>query len=191
MAGLVSIDTKGNLKIGGNATFAQNVTVNGSLAANIISPLPNQDLAVNLGKKSDGTPQSLQINNGSKMPVFSVNGQGDVYATGSAYFGQNLVASGAALLSKLNIFPAKAEAVSDTEVVASGSAGMTILHAYEREITIDTPAVTVNSLIYITPQGSTNNQVLYLERQVPGKSFTVGVEQTTYNDIPFNWIIIN
>jgi site-specific recombinase XerD len=39
MGGLVAIDTQGNLTVEGNATFAKDVTVRGSLAAGIISPL--------------------------------------------------------------------------------------------------------------------------------------------------------
>lgn len=191
MAGAVTINTKGDLVVSGDAIFAKNLTVQGGLAANMISPLPNQDLAINLGQKSSGTTQSLRILSPSKTPVLSINNSGDVYSSGSAYFAHDLIASGAAMLSKLNIFTGQAEAVSDTQVVASGSAGTATLKAYQREVTIETPEVTKNSLIYITPLGDTNNQVLYLERQAPGASFTVGVSQSAVSDIPFNWIIVN
>ena len=46
MGGLVYIDTNGNLKVGGNAEFAKNVTVNGTLAAGVISPFAGQRFTI-------------------------------------------------------------------------------------------------------------------------------------------------
>ena len=176
MAGLFYIDTDGNLKVGGNANFAKNVTVNGTLAVGIISPLPGNNLNVNLG--SNGS--SFAVNGASNSAILSVNPLGD------------LVASGAATIAKLNLSLVQpALAVSPTEVVATGSAGTASITAYNTQVTIDNPSVTAKSLIYITPTSSTNNQVLYLLRQVPGLSFTVGLQNPSAISIPFNWIIVN
>jgi hypothetical protein len=174
MGGLVYIDTNGNLKIGGNADFAKNVTVNGTLATNIISPLPGNDLSLDTGNSN------LNVNNASNSSVLSVNSLGD------------LVASGAATIAKLNLSLIQpAFAISPTEIVATGSAGTASITPYNTQVTIDNPSVTGKSLIYITPTSNTNNQVLYLLRQAPGQSFTVGLQNPSVAPIPFNWIIVN
>jgi hypothetical protein len=174
MGGLVYIDTDGNLKVGGNATFAKNVTVNGTLATNVVSPLPGSDLNLNTGNSN------LQVTNASNTAVLSVNPLGD------------LIASGEGTFSKLNLgLVQPALAVSPTELTASGSAGTANVSAYQTQVTIDNPNVTDKSLIYITPTSSTNNQVLYLLKQVPGESFTVGLQNPSVTPIPFNWIIVN
>jgi hypothetical protein len=174
MGGLVYIDTDGNLKVGGNAEFAKNVTVNGTLATNVVSPLPGSDLSLNTGNSN------LQVTNASNTAVLNVNPAGD------------LIASGEGTFAKLNLnLVQPALAVSPTELTASGSAGTANISAYQTQVTIDDSLVTDKSLIYITPTSNTNNQVLYLLRQVPGQSFTVGLQNPAAINIPFNWIIVN
>ncbi len=65
MAGLVYIDTEGNLKVQGD------LFISGKLAVNTISPLPTSDLV---------------INNASGSSVLSINQAGDVIASGSGTF---------------------------------------------------------------------------------------------------------
>jgi hypothetical protein len=183
MGGLFYIDTNGNVKVGGNADFAKNVTVHGTLAAGTISPLAGNDLTVNLGNQELGSTNhdsQFIIHNSSSSAILAINQVGD------------LVASGAGTFSKLNLgLVQPALAVSPTEVVATGSAGTTNVAAYQTQVTIDNPSVTDKSLIYITPTSNTNNQVLYLLKQVPGQSFTVGLQNPSFTPIPFNWIIVN
>jgi hypothetical protein len=174
MAGLFYIDTNGNIKAQGD------VTVNGNLYANIISPIPGNDLSIKLGTSSGQTDANLKVQDKNGQPVLSVSSVGD------------LIASGAATISKLNLsFVQPALAVSDTEAIATGSAGQASIAAYKNEVTIDNPLVTDKSLIYITPTSATGNQVLFLQRQINGQSFTVGIENQSQNPIPFNWIIVN
>ena len=176
MAGLFYIDTNGNVKVGGNAEFAKDVTIKGTLAAGVISPLPGNDLAVNLGENNS----SLVVHGASNSAVLSVNQNGD------------LVASGAGTFAKLNLnLVQPALAVSPTEVVATGSAGTASITPYQTQVTIDNSLVTDKSLIYITPTSNTNNQVLYLLKQVPDESFTVGIQDPSQTAIPFNWMIVN
>lgn len=177
MAGLVTIDTNGN------AVFNQDLTVKGTLYANVLSPVPGNDLIARLGNDQTQLqtqkPQ-LAVENSSGSAILSINQLGD------------LIASGAGTFTKLNLNPVQeAYAVSPTEIVASASAGTAFINAYQKQITIDNPLVTDKSLIYITPTSNTNNQVLYLLRQVPGVSFTVGVQNALDIGIPFNWIIVN
>ncbi len=176
MAGLFHIDTDGNLQVGGNAEFAKNVTVKGTLAAGIISPLPGNDLTVNLSSNSS----SLTVLGASNAAVLNINNLGDV------------IASGAGTFAKLNLSLVQpALAVSPTEIVATGSAGTASIAPYKTQVTIDNVLVTDKSLIYITPTSSTNNQVLYLLKQIPDESFTVGMQNPSIMPIPFNWIIVN
>ncbi|OGH37468.1 MAG: hypothetical protein A3B44_02530 [Candidatus Levybacteria bacterium RIFCSPLOWO2_01_FULL_38_21] len=179
LSGLIYIDIDGNLKVSGNAEFAKNVTVWGKLASNIIAPIPNQDLIVNLGNETD-RPSNLVIKNSTGSAVFSINQLGDLISSGSGTF------------SKLNLTIAKpALAVSETQIIATGSSGLATISAYQKELTINNSLVTEKSLIYITPRINTDNIVLFLLRQIPGLSFTIGINTPLSKNIPFNWLIIN
>jgi site-specific recombinase XerD len=191
LGGLMALDTDGNLYVGNDAQFAKNVTIKGGLFASLLSPLPGNNLDILLSSNEGSESAEFRIINDSKTPVFGVNTRGDVYSSGSAQFVGDLVASGSAFLSKINIFSQDAQAVSDNELEASSSAGTAILKAYKREVTIKSPYVTAKSLIYITPSTNTGNNVLYLIRQSQEGSFTVGINESLSTDVQFNWIIVN
>lgn len=193
LAGSVVIDINGNLIVGENAVFAKNLKVKGILSANIISPLPDQDLVINLESSASSNSalthdSSFIIHNSSASAVFAVNNRGDVRASGSATF------------AKLNLsLVAPAYATGEMTAVATGSAGTAILKAGRPELTILNPHVTDTSLIYIMPTGNTQSQTLYLLRQAANQtvpsgiegSFTVGVNGPATQDVQFNWLIIN
>jgi hypothetical protein len=191
LGGLMSLDKDGNLFVGSDARFAKNVTVEGGLFANLLSPLAGNNLDIYLPDENSSNSAELRVVNGSKTPVFGVNNRGDVYSSGSARFVGDLVASGSAFLSKLNIFSQDAQAVSDSEQEASSSAGTAILKAFKQEVTIKSPHVSGKSLIYITPSTNTGNKVLYLLRQSDAGSFTVGISESVSTDVQFNWIVVN
>jgi len=179
LGGLIKMDTDGNLEVSGNASFAQDVTVKGVLGANYISPLGDQNINIALNSQTNSA-QKFQIKNASGSAVLAVDQSGNISASGSGTF------------AKLNFnLVQQALAVSDTESVATGSAGTAILKRYHTEITIDNSSVTDKSLIYITPVGDTQNMVISLLRQIPGQSFTVGISSPITKDILFNWIIVN
>lgn len=182
-SGLIYIDIDGNLKVGGNAEFAKNLRVKGALSANIISPLPDSDLIIQLGNQESGSmnhDSSFIIRNSSQSSVLSINQFGDLISSGSGTF------------NKLNLAVAKpALAISQTESTATGSAGIATISAYQKELTINNVLVSQKSLIYITPRINTDNIVLFLLRQIPGLSFTIGVNTPLNKSIPFNWLIIN
>lgn len=175
MGGLIYIDTQGNVKFGQDAYFAKNVSVQGTLSANIISPLPNQDLAINTGDNS------LIVRNSSQSGILlSVNRNGDLSASGSGTF------------NKLNLsFAKEAYAISPIEIIATGSAGIATISAHQKELTINNSLITSKSLIYVTPRIDTNNIVIYLLRQIPNVSFTIGINSPLNKAIPFNWVIVN
>lgn len=175
MGGLLYIDTDGNIKVDGNANFAKDVSVKGTLSASTISPLPDQDLIFDINNQG-----SFILKNGTESALLTIDKNGDLDSSGSASFG------------KLNLnFVKPAYALSNTEAIATGSAGIATISSYQRELTIRNKLVTDRSLIYITPRVDTNNLVIYLVRQVPGASFTVGINKPLSKTIPFNWVIIN
>jgi hypothetical protein len=191
MGGLVAIDTQGNLKVNGNATFAHNLQVNGQLAAGIIAPVPNSDLTINLKNKKDKIGSSLLITNATGSAVLRVNQSGDLASSGEASF--NSVAS-----NGFSIIRGAQADTSMTQTIANGSAGTGTIIAYETERTIITPYVTAHSLIYITPTSDTNGITPYLARQTiedptsgSKGSFTVAIPTTSTKDIGFNWWIVN
>ena len=72
------------------------------------------------------------------------------------------------------------------------SSGSALIPSGSIEIKIKSPTVTKNSLVYLTPIGSTDNQVLYIkELNYIEKTITIGFDEETTNDIKFNWWIVN
>jgi site-specific recombinase XerD len=186
MGGLVAIDIQGNLTVEGNATFAKDITVRGSLAAGIINPVPDKDLLFGLGTKNDNKPQSLVISNQKGEGVVNINQLGEI------------IASGSARLAGLKIVRGAQADTSFTETIASGSAGTATITANETERTIITPFVNEDSLIYITPVSDTQNVTPYIARQTMQDnatgsrgSFTIQIPRFVSKDIKLNWWIIN
>ncbi len=196
MAGKVKIDTDGNVDINGNLNLAGTINAvegvfNGirtnNLATNIISPLPDSDLIIQLGNDGSASHSgNLRIANASGEEVVKISGEG------------NIVASGSATFDKLNFnLVGEALANTDTTAIATGSAGFATINRNKPELTIYNENITKDSLIYITPFGNTQNKVLHLLRQVPQTettdgSFTVGISGTPATiDIQFNWLIVN
>jgi hypothetical protein len=198
MGELVVIDTNGNLKVNGNAAFAKNVTIKGKLTTNLIAPIPDSDLIIQLnGEQNTSNPDSLVrdskivIRNASKSAVLAINQQGDLETSGSGTF-ENLAAGG------FNIIRGAQADTSFLETVASSSAGTAIIIANERERTIVSPYVSENSLIYLTAASDTEGLIPYIARQTPQDlrkgtkgSFTIAIPYPINKDIKMNWWIIN
>jgi site-specific recombinase XerD len=149
----------------GNVNTRGDLTVAGKLTVNVISPLSTSDLV---------------INNSNGSSVLSVSQAGDMIASGSGTF------------TKINFSrTAPVLVVSDTEVIASSSAGTASIRPSRSEITIDNVLVTEDSIIYITPAGTPGDQTPSLINQIPQRSFTVGIQSPTDHILDFNWLIIN
>jgi len=175
MGGKISINTNGDVQFGEAVEFAKNVRVNGKIIGKVISPIPDEDLVIELGTDGLGDSRFL-VKNATGSAVFAVNQKGDVLASGSGTF------------NKLNfnvIKPAIATGAGD--LIAFDAAGVATISATRSEITIHNSLVTEKSLIYLTPVGELTTQPVYLMRQVAGKSFTVGGLAGSV----FNWLIIN
>ncbi|MEK7604898.1 MAG: hypothetical protein AAB478_00020 [Patescibacteria group bacterium] len=191
--GLVTIDTDGNVAVNGNASFAKNVSVAGTLQAHIISPVPSEDLVIQLPGSDATNPGTLasdrpgvSIKNGSGSAVLKITDMGDI------------IASGAALASEFQVVRGATADTSLTQTVATASAGMAIVKTGQYERTIVSPFVTDKSLIYITPLTDTNGVAPFIARQtaedkahgVKG-SFTIRIPVLQPRDVRVNWWIVN
>jgi site-specific recombinase XerD len=192
MDGLVKIDTEGNLEVTGNATFAHDVLIKGSLATNLIKPIPDEDIIIKLddsNKSNEGS--KIAIQNGKKEQVLTINKNGDILASGTGQFA-NLATNA------LTIIRGVQADTSLTETVASGSAGTITITANETERTIKNSFVTDKSLIYLSPVSNTWGVTPYIARQTSTNSkqgtigsFTIQIPNSVTKDIELNWWIVN
>lgn len=186
IGGLIEIDVDGNLRVDGKATFGSDVEAKGSLFANLIAPIPNQDLVIQLEDTS-----RLVVQNASESAVLTVDAGGNLTASGSAT-ARTLVAHGFGIIRS-----AQAD-TSLTETVATSSAGTATILPGEKERTIYTPFVKKDSLIYVTATSDTQDTTPYVARQTSEDkavgilgSFTIEVQKRVSKGITLNWWIVN
>lgn len=194
MGGLVKIDTEGNLTVKGNAEFARDVLVKGTLKTNLLAPVPDSDLVVKLhdeANKNTSPPSSFVIADGSGSAKFRVSDIGDIVASGSAKFMKLMT-------NNLNLVRGAQADTSVTQTIASSSAGTATITKGQKERTIVSPYVTEDSLIYLTPTSDTYGVTPYVARQTaedPDKnstgSFTIQITRPVLGNIDLNWWIIN
>ena len=190
MAGLIIIDTDGNMTVSGNANFAKDVTVQGKLATNIISPLANNDLSINLAGNGS-TNSALLVKNASGSGVIKLDQEGNIAASGSGTFADIIA-------NAFRVVRAVQADTSLTETVASGSAGTATIVQGETERTIINSSISEKSLIYLSPASDTVGQTPYIARQVTASpatntkaSFTIQIPQAINKNIKMNWWIVN
>jgi hypothetical protein len=86
---------------------------------------------------------------------------------------------------------ASAQVASNSASIATNAtAGRGVLPAGVTEYTIYTPRVDADSLVYVTPIGDPQNQVLYVKAKQENEWFKVAINQPLAIDLPFNWWII-
>ena len=167
MAGLVTIDTHGNVNISGNLYVAGRVKASGLT-------LSETDVPENATASALLTLQNLA---GSE--VASVN------ASGSAQFGS---------ISTPQLVIAGADATQSGTIIngvisTNSTVGQAVIPAGTSEITIKNPKVTDYTLVYVTPTSSTENNVLYVKSKQGGQ-FVVGFANPINVDVSFNWWIV-
>ncbi|MBU0619112.1 hypothetical protein KKD62_02630, partial [Patescibacteria group bacterium] len=181
MAGKVTINDAGNVYIEGDLTVngrlaannleTREATVSASLFANLLKPI-NGNLAVQLDEIQNS---KFEIRNSLGNEVASVN------ASGSANFKQLKIATAESIQSGNLLQP---------EITTNATTGQAVLPALETTITIKSPFITNESLVYITPESDTQNQVLYVTAKAMGE-FKVAINQAINQDVKFNWWVIN
>ena len=89
-------------------------------------------------------------------------------------------------------------------ITTDKTAGKAVLPAGQTTLVIQSNKVNNQSLIYVTPMGSTNNQVLYISNQQAYQpannithtpdvigSFSIKLDQALDHDLEFNWWMVN
>ena len=179
------VDSTGSVAINGD------LYVNGRILAESAS-LNN----IELGNAPDSTSSSAL---GNLLSVY--NESGETVAT--------IDASGSANLASLTtnmITIASAGSATDSSALSTltgitgsnATAGNATLKTPNTELTISSPYVTANSLVYLTPTTNTDNKVLFVKAKDSCQnstptctpSFTVGIDALASTDISFNWWII-
>ncbi len=205
MGDLMILDEVGQVTINGNLHVAGNVSVEGSLLANVIEPLnPGDSIKLNLGSTETSLEATMAGQIASPSGQFEVLGDAGtpvatVSAQGKASFSS--LSLGRDLLERPNVAGAATESGQLTQD-ATQTTGRAILPAGNKELIIRNPYVRRDSLIYLTPLGSTNNQVLFVKtinapadesiaQATDERSFTVSLDNTTATDISFTWWIVN
>ena len=202
LAGKIVIDSSGNLTVEGD------VTIKGRLAANIISPLSENDLVIDLAQIPVTTNEfSLEIPNESTQSAFGnllIKGfegktVASIDASGSAHFASlgieadyNATQSGTIIAASDN---GQATGNYTPAFKTNATAGVALLPANENEIMIYNSKITDQSLIYITPLTNTSNKVIYVKAKHANTAndgwFKVAIDVPINQDIQFNWWIIN
>ncbi|MGI5841410.1 MAG: beta strand repeat-containing protein [Patescibacteria group bacterium] len=185
-----NVTINGNLHLNGDLT-AQNATVSGSLFGNLVAA---NDLTVQ-NKLTVG--QARQATDSAQ-------------ATPSANLALDV--NGGILANKVNIATASSTiiaeggfgqlATSSAKLATNATAGTATLPAGKTEIVIYNQSITSSSMVYLTPAGSTGNQVPYIktkfisptptpESENDRSYFTIALDKPLKDDTDINWWIIN
>ena len=194
------VDSSGEVAINGNLTVKGTVTASSAnLGSLSLGPTYQSYQSYT---SNTATPSAL----GTLLAVYDEHGNtvASIDASGSADL--------AALTTKLITIASSSEASSSatpsgilaTSAASNTTAGSAVLVAPNTSLTITSPYVTANSLVYLTPTGETGNKVLFVKAKnicdstityplspkpcMP--SFTVGIDAPATTDISFNWWII-
>jgi hypothetical protein len=182
-AGTLIVDSLGEVAVNGN------LLVSGKILAGSI-----ETQTLTLGNAPEATVSSAL---GQLLSIY--NEQGEAVATIDASGSANL----ASVTTKLISISSGGEATPSSELASStaknSTAGESIIISPNTELTIESPYITKDSLVYLTPTTNTDNRVLFVkakntcESKTSGciPSFTVSSGQIpALSDISFNWWII-
>jgi len=171
LAGLMTLDETGQITINGD------LNVTGTLTAD--TGRFNQLV---LGKQPDQPDQFGQM-----LQVF--DGQGNLTASidssGSAQF-KDITTEMITIASAGE----SSQATASASITTNATAGQALLPAGLTEFTINTPHVTDQTLVYVTPIGNPQNQVLYVKSKKENDWFKIAINQPLPYDLEFNWWII-
>ncbi|MFZ5376876.1 MAG: site-specific integrase [Patescibacteria group bacterium] len=195
MAGLLTIsdtgliEINGSLKVAGALDVAGDVNVRDTLLTNLIAPLhDDQPVQLQLARTATDSGEvkesRFEIVDELGAPVATIS------ASGKAEF-----AGGVGVTTEDITNTASGSA----EFTAQQTAGRATIVAGQTEITIKSELIKEDTLIYVTPLGSTMNQVLYVKTQTaenPDTSdkegqFQVGFDEAITRTTDFNWWLVN
>ena len=183
--------------LGITALTAANVSVTESLSFGDLTITPEGIASVD---------QPLRIQPQASQPLEIMAGLVRIDTSGNVAIEGNLDVAGTITTNKLVLSTtdqkpqAESEEPTESESIPSSSIGTATLTAGETSITIQTTALTENSLVYLTPTSSTGNKVLYLKQTTTciednaptcTPAFTAGIDKTHDTDITFNWWLVD
>ncbi|MBT6755774.1 MAG: hypothetical protein HOA85_00685, partial [Candidatus Pacebacteria bacterium] len=191
MANLMTLTEDGVVTISGDLRVAGAVDIAGearvdSLLTNLIKPLDeNSPIQLQLAEEAS---MAGQVNN-SRFEIVDELGTpvATISAAGKAQFAGGVgVDTEDITLSSPGIF------------TTTKTAGKAYLSAGSTYVTIKSEDITEDTLIYVTPLGSTNNQVLYVKNQIAEDqntlvkegNFVVGLDFALTQDVEFNWWLV-
>ncbi|PIV00652.1 hypothetical protein COS55_03255 [Candidatus Shapirobacteria bacterium CG03_land_8_20_14_0_80_40_19] len=164
LGGIDLLAGKVTIDVDGNALFEGDLTIKGTLFA-----------------------QTIEATGSAKFT-------GNIVALGTLDAGGGFTSSGSATISELNInrdgnlLTPGPDGVFET--IASAGTGKLAIDTME--VTIRSPFVKEGSLVYLTPIGSTDNQVIYLKNlDAVDQTITVGIDKKAKAELQFNWWIVN
>ena len=191
MAGLMTLHEDGQILIDGDLAISGDLEVGGTLLADLIEPSNfNQPLQLKLATESGvvagvATASSrFEILNQLDTPTATIS------ATGRGSF------AGGLKIGTEDLTPISTMSATITSQQPSGKA---TIRKNTLGITIKSALITTDSLIYVSPIGSTGNQILYVKSQTAEDlgtltqegGFSVGFDVPITTDTTFNWWIVN
>jgi len=169
---LVIADT-GNIMVNGNLNISGNVTAD---TANF-NTLSTASIFTSTIEATDASISGTLIADTVKADTFQVATSSATPIIAEAGFGSI--------------------ATTSAQLQTNATAGTANLPSSKTEIIIYNPKLTANSMVYLTPQGSTNNQVVYVKNKFVDELdsslsyFTIALDQPLVNNLDINWWIIN
>ncbi len=160
-----------SLAIGAGELMITSNSINTLSSALEIQPLKQQPVSIMAG-------------------AVTFNTDGTVKFKENVEFEKNVAVKGTLTTTEVNINQAEVIELSSTQATASASAGRTSIAAGETYRRINTPFAKENSLISVTPEGKTRNQVLYISEKGTGY-FIVNIEDAVSQNISFTFLIVN
>ncbi|PIR62315.1 MAG: hypothetical protein COU65_04045, partial [Candidatus Pacebacteria bacterium CG10_big_fil_rev_8_21_14_0_10_42_12] len=187
LAGLMILDESGRVTVNGDLQVAGSLEAD-TLLSNLIQPAdfgnPFQVQVAGIATESGQVKKSrFEIINEVGTPVATISAEGKADFAGGIGIGSDDKAASAS-----------------GEIATNKTSGKAVISYGTSELTIWTPALTAESLTYVTPLGSTGNKVLYVKAQYPDDPatldvnearFIVGFDTAVTTDLSFNWWIVN
>ncbi len=209
MAGLLTLDENGQVVISGDVTIAGKLTIDDTLLTDLMQPTdftnPFQiKLATQSGQLADGQVAGAstedQENQVTRSRFEIIDELGTPVATISAN-------GRASFQAGIGIGRDNESTIPGAQINTSKTTGIATLTQGSTGITIYSDTVTPESLIYISPLGPTDNQVLYVKNSIAPTDevvengvlitpaiqgqFTIGFQGPASRDVRFNWWIVN
>ena len=193
MAGLLILDENGTATVNGNFIVEEDATIKGTLFADVLRSTelgnPLQVQVAGISDTNEVKKSRFEIIDELGSPVATIS------ASGKAEF------AGGLSVGTENLGTANTENTdgADRPVLSSSkTSGKATIPSGTKEITIRSGKIGKDSLVYVTPVGSTNNKVLYVKSQQEENSsedrkgeFVVGFDEALDTDVQLNWWIVN